>query len=444
MTTIDQIGLETPEYKQIYPYVDAVPIASGTVFDLFVRVNSTPSSSVHVVVSKNSVQLTDETAQTDANGMLEFWTANDTMGNQDITYNFVVDGQSVSVVIKTTSTVIIDPDPEPDNSQGKIYIGMSDGNVDSAYIDNFKSITGKGVALIGFFNWLSHPDDAVTRIANAKVTCAAGKAIGCLMAWDLGNMERAGDNTDTQPITDMANGALDSTIRKIAKAFKDFPYKKYVVFGVEMNGSWNGWGYDPTVFKNAWRRTKQIFQEEGANVKFVFQPNSAPEQNLDWYFGDMGLIQDYYDPSLVDIFSVSCHAAAWIYAPVNFKDAMTKYLALDPSKPFMFSEFGASPHWENTSVPSASERAKWLSEAFDWMVLHKDRFMAFMYYQYDSYSSIGEEQALTDVYISKVANNPVFTDKAIGDTPVIPFSITPLLAGLAAFAGLIVIYAATR
>ena len=123
---------------------------------------------------------------------------------------------------------------------------------------------------------------------------------------------------------------------------------------------------------------------------------------------------------------MSCHiglTSSWV--DYGFDEGMrrTGIMDLDPSKPFFFSEFGASPKWDQQDYPSFNQRKEWLRDAFDYMVSN-DRVKAFMYYDYDDFSRITSDSAVLDPWREKVSSNPAFLATG-GVSPIPSPSPTP-------------------
>ena len=294
-------------------------------------------------------------------------------------------------------------------SDGKVFIGLEQDDMSVSGITQFGNEVGKTPYLFGFFQWFNNYGDSdPTYMLNlAKSTITAGVCGGVAMSWqplDTNNGAGNGEEYDELTIQQIVDGQRDSYIRSVAREFRDFPYPKLITFGCEMNGEWEGYGYDSTVFKNAFRHVVNIFREENAQVAFVFQPNHAPDNNAAWAYDGRDLIQNYYPgDNYVDWLSVSCHAnCGWVsYGSVQQTFSQTNYLTLCTSspKPFFFSEMGAAPDWTNPSEPSLSQRVTWLNGFFDFCE-SENQVKGFMYYNYDDTRLLDEAQLANAFKIS--------------------------------------------
>lgn len=81
-----------------------------------------------------------------------------------------------------------------------------------------------------------------------------------------------------QSVTDIAAGRYDGTIRAFADGVRSTPGLVYVRPFPEMNGSWEPWNGQPTIFVKAWRHMVAVFRTEGAsNVRWVWSPNVSDQ-----------------------------------------------------------------------------------------------------------------------------------------------------------------------
>jgi hypothetical protein len=91
---------------------------------------------------------------------------------------------------------------------------------------------------------------------------------------------------------DIANGAQDRYIRRVARSMAAFDGTVYLRYAHEMNGFWYPWSWDARDYRLAWRRIVRLFREEGAdNVRFVwsvnpnlYEPKSTWMRNLRLYW----------------------------------------------------------------------------------------------------------------------------------------------------------------
>ena len=97
-------------------------------------------------------------------------------------------------------------------------------------------------------------------------------------------------------LADIAVGAYDANIRRLAKFFKSINNPVYLRIGYEFDGVWNA-GYEKTSsYISAYRRIVDVLREEAVtNVTFVWQASASPvddviegySENIQaWYPGD--------------------------------------------------------------------------------------------------------------------------------------------------------------
>jgi hypothetical protein len=296
---------------------------------------------------------------------------------------------------------------------GKVYIGLEQKDMSTSALAKFGSYIGKTPFLFGFFQWFDHQGDRNmdSMLSQALHACDAGVCGGVWMSWQPletknGASVGLGAKNDEMTINQVVNGECDVYIRAVADKFRDFPYPKFIGFGCEMNGFWEGYGYDSTVYKNAFRHVVEVFREENAQVAFVFQPSHAPDNNAWKVFGGRDFIWNYYPgDDVVDWIGVSAHAASWVQFG-TVKQAMDKGGYLDlftTTKPFIFSEMGGAPMFDNTVYPALSDRVKWLNSFFDYC-RSNPRVKGFVYYNYDP-TTLLSEPSLADSFKNAVASD---------------------------------------
>jgi len=140
-------------------------------------------------------------------------------------------------------------------------------------IPAFESLTGHKLDV--FLWYQSIIEDFNTELAN----WLTARGIKLELAWEP--RDPSGDSVQ-QPaysLKTIAAGAHDAEIRRWAKQIKAFGQQLYFRPMSEMNGDWTSWsggvnGNQPQDYIAAWRRLRQIFQQEGAtNAQFVWSPN---------------------------------------------------------------------------------------------------------------------------------------------------------------------------
>jgi hypothetical protein len=74
---------------------------------------------------------------------------------------------------------------------------------------------------------------------------------------------------------DVARGAQDRYILRVARELATFPGTVYLRYAHEMNGYWYPWSRDARAYRWAWRRVVRLFGIAGArNVRFVWSVNA--------------------------------------------------------------------------------------------------------------------------------------------------------------------------
>jgi mannan endo-1,4-beta-mannosidase len=106
---------------------------------------------------------------------------------------------------------------------------------------------------------------------------------------------------------DIARGAQDAYIERVARSLAAFPGTVYLRYAHEMNGYWYPWSYDARGYRRAWRRIVRLFAAAGAdNVRFVwsvnanlYEPADAWMRNLRLYWPGRRYV-DYVGTTMID------------------------------------------------------------------------------------------------------------------------------------------------
>jgi hypothetical protein len=143
-------------------------------------------------------------------------------------------------------------------------------------------------------------------------------------------------------MADIAKGASDDYVRKVATAVRALNLPVAISFGHEMNGNWYPWGTKATApadFVRAWQRTHDIFLDVGATTAiWVWTPNvinpvrGVPLQPLypgDSYVDWVGMV-GYYTDNGARSFST-------LFGPT--RHAVREFTG----KPFLILETGSEP-----------------------------------------------------------------------------------------------------
>ena len=130
-------------------------------------------------------------------------------------------------------------------------------------------------------------------------------------------------------------------LRQWAREAGEFGHPIFLRFASEMNGKWDAWHDDPSVYRAKFRLVHDVMQELAPNVAMVWTVFEEPLWNIDYYYpGD-----DAVDWVGVNIYSVYCHngSASWSAHwedPVDFlRPIYDKFAA---RKPIQISEYAAT------------------------------------------------------------------------------------------------------
>ncbi|HEU5105578.1 MAG TPA: glycosyl hydrolase [Solirubrobacterales bacterium] len=165
----------------------------------------------------------------------------------------------------------------------------------------------------------------------------------------------------------IAEGAVDSSLRKWAAAVAKYGSPLFFRWDWEMNGSWFDYGDEaianPTSYKDAWKHFHDIAQEEGAtNLTWVWCPNVTPN-------GGSNPITNYYpgssyvDWTCLDGYNHGTNplgASGWISFSSLFSPAYAMLANNYPSKPIMIGEFA--------STEEGGSKAAWIADALETQV----------------------------------------------------------------------------
>jgi len=172
--------------------------------------------------------------------------------------------------------------------------------------------------------------------------------------------------------TAIAAGLVDGPIRSWAGQFalwaSNGRRRAFIAPLQEMNGNWNPYYGPPSVFKQAYRRIRQIINEEllkrgvsHAAVSWVFAPNgwSRPGDEFENY---------YPGPDVVDVVAVSGYnfggcpgpSAVWDTFNTALKPYLDRLPAMAPNKPIFIGETGTVA----AQARGVGDKNQWLMEVF--------------------------------------------------------------------------------
>lgn len=123
---------------------------------------------------------------------------------------------------------------------------------------------------------------------------------------------------DMEGLEELANGVADDIILETAKRYKHVELPIFLRPGYEFSGVWNG--YDPAIYKRAYRHFVDVFHREGVrNVAYIWNSHNAYQYNMfDWFPCDDGEIKRYVDWFSYNILNDKFDAS-W------YMDAVDKY-----------------------------------------------------------------------------------------------------------------------
>jgi len=308
--------------------------------------------------------------------------------------------------------------PTPTSFQppdGKIYIGawldgMRTYNDVKSYVTEWKQKTGKGVFLVG--TWCDFgPQYNPTKYTDVwQELIREGILGGMVVNWAPYTDWR--NTSDTETVKKIANGDYDGYIRSVAEKIKLFPYPIFIRFGSEMSGSWSGYGYDPNIFIQAWRRAHYIFRAVGAKAHWMFTPALQPPGKYPQWYPNRRPWKEYYPgDDYVDWIGMSFHATSMYAmnktATFNQWMAWGEYLefATQHNKPFVFAEGGVDRSCTKYNVPLAYQMS-YITQFFDFMNTH-DRVKSFIWYDL---SYVIQNPDLLNAYRQAIAT-PRYIDK---------------------------------
>jgi len=266
---------------------------------------------------------------------------------------------------------------------GAYLVNVTDKSYDGlkAFLTDVKAKTNKGLYLMGFYTRYGTAFP-IEMLRDFDRLYQEGLLGGIYMAWHPENPKGS-----TATINEIVNGEFDAYIRDCVSKFKELSAPLFVKWGAEPNGDWHGYGYDPNLYQQGWRRTHEIFEEEGLSAQWVFHVNQQPRGSYPQFYSNRSPWKDYYPgDEYVDWISVSWHAAL-IYG--RYRDGQTidfifdegEYLSFaeEHNKPFMFGECGNDKyHSELYNVP-LQWQVYHVVQQFDFMKRY-DRVKAFVWY----------------------------------------------------------------
>ena len=231
------------------------------------------------------------------------------------------------------------------SAAGTVYAGMYSSEWDFHFdLINMAGWTGKRATFAGTFHHLAET--------------AGGTAHLLEEAWDAQATPFANLSINASAAS-IAAGNHDPAIRQWAKWVEswvdDGGGRSLIISPLqEMNGDWVSYGCDPTAFKNAYVRIRDIVRSEGLDetkVRWAWAPNG-------WTSHGCGSLADYYPGgAVVDVIAFSAYR--WGGEPVSdVAGGVTAALrTFAPDKPYMLAQTAAGP---------SGTRDQWIRDLFSW------------------------------------------------------------------------------
>lgn len=203
----------------------------------------------------------------------------------------------------------------------------------------------------------------------------------------------------------IAGGYADDVLHNVAHSYASMvKYTHQMAFIAplqEMNGDWVSYGMDPTNFKLAYQRVRQIFEEEGVpseSIKWVFAPNG-------WNAPTSPTFEEYYPgDAYVDILAFSgynfgyCSAnpyPGWKSPTVVFGQYIQRMGVLSPTKPIFIAQTGTTAYTKQGK--NTAQKDQWLVDAYTYLADHPSVRAALYYNRWNaecdwSFYQLGGEQ----------------------------------------------------
>jgi hypothetical protein len=246
-------------------------------------------------------------------------------------------------------------------------------------VDAWLAPTGKRTAIVGLFLDVETPPPSV----NVPLVLDA--------AWNNGYVPFVNLHLQHQLAT-IASGLLDGVIREWARHFaiwsSNGQRRAFIAPLHEMNGYWEPYYGDPLVFRQVFRRIRQIFEEElishGAsifNVQWVLAANGWGDPPPPWSPG----FESYYPGhDVVDVVSVNdynfgaCVApgAPWVTFDMNLPGYLDRLLVMTEGRKPLFIA-------ETATVKEGGDKDQWLQELFTRLAAYP-RFRGVVYFNINS------------------------------------------------------------
>jgi hypothetical protein len=163
-------------------------------------------------------------------------------------------------------------------------------------------------------------------------------------------------------LADIAVGAYDANIRRLAEFLKSIDNPVYLRIGYEFDGAWNA-GYEKTSsYISAYRRIVDVLRQQSVfNVAYVWQASASPVDDVidgyaeniqDWYPGD-----DYVDWMALSWFLVADERLKPVSSQRQLADEVLHF-ARSKDKPVMVAE-SAPQGYDLENLTQANSSILW-------------------------------------------------------------------------------------
>jgi Glycosyl hydrolase family 26 len=166
-------------------------------------------------------------------------------------------------------------------------------------------------------------------------------------------------DTESVPLSQVASGTYDSSIRAWAEGAKAWRHPFFLRFDWEMNGDWFPWGTTssnqntPADFVAAWRHVHDIFVAAGArNVRWVWCPNVDPHGRMT-NLASLYPGRAYVAWTCLDGYN---NDDPWMSFAKLYGSSYRQIRRLAPTKPMIVGEIASTEH--------GGDKALWISQMF--------------------------------------------------------------------------------
>jgi hypothetical protein len=184
-------------------------------------------------------------------------------------------------------------------------------------------------------------------------------------------------NTRTTPLSGIASGAYDSSIRTWMQEAAAWGHPFFLIFDVEMNGSWEPYapgqnGNTAADYVAAWRHMHDLAVQAGAsNISWVWCPNVDPS-NMFTPYAQLYPGDAYVNWTGLDGYNKG--GSNWRSFGTIYGSSYTKLLQLAPSKPIMVSQVA--------SAENGGSKAAWIADMLTQLPQNYPQIKAFSWFNW--------------------------------------------------------------